>query len=245
MNEGRRNYAIVTLAYWADTVADGALRMLVLFHFYQLGFGPMQVASLFLCYELFGVLTNLAGGMLASRFGLKSTLFMGLGAQLLALSMLAFLPASLLTVGWVMASQALSGIAKDLTKMSSKSAVKLVAGEAEGRLYRWVALLTGSKNALKGVGFFVGGWLLSWVGFQAAVGVLMVGVGGALVMAAVPLPAAAYSVKTILQSIQSLLADPNVDSPLNAHAAKLWGVNDAEYRALVQKAYNGPKPAAA
>lgn len=185
MNEGRRNYAIVTLAYWADTVADGALRMLVLFHFYQLGFGPMQVASLFLFYELFGVLTNLAGGMLASRFGLKSTLFMGLGAQLLALSMLAFLPASLLTVGWVMASQALSGIAKDLTKMSSKSAVKLVAGEAEGRLYRWVALLTGSKNALKGVGFFVGGWLLSWVGFQAAVGVLMVGVGGALLMAAV------------------------------------------------------------
>jgi MFS family permease len=181
----RRNYAIVTLAYWADTLADGAIRMLVLFHFYQLGYGAMQVASLFLFYELFGVVTNLAGGMLASRFGLKSTLFMGLGTQMVALSLLAFLPATLLTVAWVMVSQALSGIAKDLTKMSSKSAVKLVAGDGEGRLYRWVALLTGSKNALKGVGFFLGGLLLSTVGFQKAVGVLMVVVGIALLVAAV------------------------------------------------------------
>jgi hypothetical protein len=104
----RRNYAIVTLAYWADTLADGAIRMLVLFHFYQLGYGAMQVASLFLFYELFGVVTNLAGGMLASRFGLKSTLFMGLGTQMVALSLLAFLPATLLTVAWVMVSNALS-----------------------------------------------------------------------------------------------------------------------------------------
>lgn len=181
----RRNYAIVTMAYWADTLADGAIRMLVLFHFYQLGYGAMQVASLFLFYELFGVVTNLAGGMLASRFGLKSTLFMGLGTQMVALSLLAFLPATLLTVAWVMVSQALSGIAKDLTKMSSKSAVKLVAGDGKGRLYRWVALLTGSKNALKGVGFFLGGLLLSTVGFQMAVGVLMMVVGIALLVAAV------------------------------------------------------------
>ena len=179
-----RNYAIVTLAYWADTLADGAIRMLVLFYFYQLGYSAFQVASLFLFYELFGVITNLCGGYLASRFGLKSTLFMGLGTQLAALSMLALMPPGLLTVGYVMVSQALSGIAKDLTKMSSKSAVKLVAGDGEGRLYRWVALLTGSKNALKGVGFFVGSLLLSWLGFQASVWIIAAVVGLALIVAA-------------------------------------------------------------
>ena len=180
-----RNYAIVTLAYWADTLADGATRTLVLFYFYQLGYNALQVASLFLFYEIFGVLTNLYGGWLASRFGLKSTLFMGLGTQLAALAMLALMPPAGLTVVWVMVSQALSGIAKDLTKMSSKSAVKLVAGDNEGRLYRWVALLTGSKNALKGVGFFLGGLLLSWIGFQPAVWTLMALVAVALVVAAV------------------------------------------------------------
>lgn len=180
-----RNYAIVTLAYWADTLADGATRTLVLFYFYQLGYNALQVASLFLFYEIFGILTNLCGGWLASRFGLKSTLFMGLGTQLTALAMLALMPPGGLTVVWVMASQALSGIAKDLTKMSSKSAVKLVAGDNEGRLYHWVALLTGSKNALKGVGFFLGGLLLSWIGFQPAVWTLMALVAVALLVAAV------------------------------------------------------------
>src|SRR6266436_8163184 len=164
-----RNYALVTLAYWCDTLADGAIRTLVLFYFYKLGYSALQVASLFLFYEIFGIITNFCGGYLGSRFGLKTTLFMGLGTQLLALSMLALMPPSALTVFYVMGSQALSGIAKDLTKMSSKSAVKLVAGESEGRLYRWVALLTGSKNALKGVGFFTGSLLLSLIGFRAAV----------------------------------------------------------------------------
>jgi MFS family permease len=180
-----RNYAVVTLAYWADTLADGAIRMLVLFYFYQLGYNAFQVASLFLFYELFGVITNLCGGYLASRFGLKSTLFIGLGTQLVALGMLALMPPALLTVAYVMASQALSGIAKDLTKMSSKSAVKLVAGDGEGRLYRWVALLTGSKNALKGVGFFLGSVLLSWIGFQSSVWIIAAVVAVALLVAAI------------------------------------------------------------
>jgi len=182
-----RNYTIVTLAYWADTLADGAIRMLVLFYFYQLGFTAFEVASLFLFYELFGIITNLCGGYLASRFGLKSTLYMGLSTQIVALLMLALMPPGLLTVAYVMASQALSGIAKDLTKMSSKSAVKLVAGEGEGRLYRWVALLTGSKSALKGVGFFVGSVLLSWIGFQSSVWVIAAVVGLALIVAAMTL----------------------------------------------------------
>lgn len=184
LDPGARNYAIVTLAYWADTLADGAIRMLVLFYFHQMGYGALQVASLFLFYETFGIFTNLCGGYVASRFGLKCTLFMGLGTQVAALAMLALMPAGLLTVGYVMVSQALSGIAKDLTKMSSKSAVKLIAGENDGRLYRWVALLTGSKNALKGVGFFLGGLLLSLVGFQASVGFILAAVAAALTAAA-------------------------------------------------------------
>ncbi|MFQ3661016.1 MAG: organoarsenical effux MFS transporter ArsJ [Chloroflexaceae bacterium] len=175
----RRNYVLVTLAYWADTLTDGAIRMLVLFYFYQLGYTPFQVASLFLFYEVFGVITNLFGGYLGARFGLKTTLFMGLGTQLVALSLLAFAPPSLLVVPYVMLAQALSGIAKDLTKMSSKSAVKLVAGESQGQLYRWVSVLTGSKNAIKGLGFFVGALLLTLVGFQNALMIL-----GALVLAA-------------------------------------------------------------
>ncbi|NTU78242.1 MAG: organoarsenical effux MFS transporter ArsJ [Chloroflexales bacterium] len=174
-----RNYMLVTGAYWADTLTDGAIRMLVLFYFYQLGYTPFQVASLFLFYELFGVVTNLFGGYLGARFGLKTTLFMGLGTQLVALSLLAFAPPSLLVVPYVMLAQALSGIAKDLTKMSSKSAVKLVAGETQGQLYKWVSILTGSKNAIKGVGFFLGALLLTLVGFQPALMLL-----GALVLAA-------------------------------------------------------------
>ena len=175
-----RNYAVVTGAYWADTIADGAIRVLVLFYFYELGYSPLAVASLFVFYEIFGIATNLVGGYVAARLGLKTTLVAGLGTQMAALAMLAVVPESWLVVAYVMVAQALSGIAKDLTKMSSKSAVKLVVPQDEpGALYKWVAVLTGSKNALKGVGFFVGGLLLSTVGFQTALLAL-----AALVMAA-------------------------------------------------------------
>ena len=178
-----RNYAIVTGAYWADTLTDGALRVLVLFYFYDLGYSPFQVAMLFLFYEIFGIVTNLVGGFLAARFGLKATLVGGLATQLVALSMLALVPASWLVVPYVMAAQALSGIAKDLTKMSSKSAVKLVVPtDASDTLFRWVAMLTGSKNALKGVGFFLGGLLLTVIGFRSALFVLAALVGTALVV---------------------------------------------------------------
>jgi predicted MFS family arabinose efflux permease len=164
-----RNYILVTAAYWADTVADGASRILVLFFFYQLGYSPFELATIFVFYEVFGILTNLTGGFIAARVGLKATLFAGLGIQVVALSALGLVPETWLVVPLVMASQALSGIAKDLTKMSSKSAVKLVVpDDSESALFRWVAILTGSKNALKGVGFFVGGLLLTVVGFQTA-----------------------------------------------------------------------------
>jgi MFS family permease len=179
------NYALVTGAYWADTLTDGALRMLVLLYFHERGYSAIQVSMLFLFYEVFGIVTNLVGGWLAARLGLKATLFAGLGTQLVALSLLTA-DAAWLTVPYVMVAQALSGIAKDLTKMSSKSAVKLlVPDDAHSTLFTYVAILTGSKNALKGVGFFVGGLLLSLFAFRVSVVILAALVATALVTTAV------------------------------------------------------------
>ena len=164
-----RQYMVVTGNYWAFTLTDGALRMLVVLYFYGLGYRPLEIAMLFIFYEIFGVITNLIGGWLGARLGLNRTMNIGLFMQVAALGML-LVPASLLTVPWVMAAQALSGIAKDLNKMSAKSSIKLlVPSVAQGQLYKWVAILTGSKNALKGAGFFLGGALLSLVGFKRAV----------------------------------------------------------------------------
>ncbi len=164
-----RQYLVVTGNYWAFTLTDGALRMLVVLHFHGLGYSPLEIALLFLFYEIFGVLTNLVGGWLGAQWGLNRTMHIGLALQVVALSML-LVPAAWLTVPWVMAAQALSGIAKDLNKMSAKSSIKLLLpADARGTLYTWVAVLTGSKNALKGVGFFLGGGLLMWLGFAGAV----------------------------------------------------------------------------
>ena len=162
-------YLLVTGNYWAFTLTDGALRMLVVLHFHQLGYSPLEVAMLFLFYEIFGVVTNLIGGWLGARIGLNTTMNAGLLMQVVALSML-LVPDRYLVVAWVMAAQALSGIAKDLNKMSAKSAIRLlVPREAAGTLYKWVAILTGSKNALKGAGFFLGGVLLATWGFRGAI----------------------------------------------------------------------------
>ncbi|WP_287797497.1 organoarsenical effux MFS transporter ArsJ [Idiomarina sp.] len=164
-----RQYLIVAGNYWAFTLTDGALRMLVVLHFHQLGYSALEVAMLFLFYEFFGIVTNLFGGWLGARWGLNRTMNIGLGIQIVALAML-LVPGSMLTVIWVMAAQALSGIAKDLNKMSAKSTIKLlVPDDKQGQLYKWVAILTGSKNTLKGVGFFLGGLLLTLIGFQGAV----------------------------------------------------------------------------
>lgn len=164
-----RQYGTVTASYWLFTITDGALRMLVVLHFYNLGYNPLQIAFLFLFYEAFGVVTNLFGGYIGARTGLNRLMNAGLLLQIVALSMLT-VHESLLGVVWVMAAQALSGIAKDLNKMSAKSAIKsLVPDNAQSTLFKWVALLTGSKNTLKGVGFFVGAALLSAVGFRYAI----------------------------------------------------------------------------
>jgi MFS family permease len=167
-----RAYTAVTAAYWAFMLSDGALRMLVLLHFNGLGFSPVQLAWLFLLYEIAGMATNLGAGWLAARFGLAATLYAGLALQIGALVALAQLDPTwsiAASVTFVMAVQGVSGVAKDLAKMSSKSAVKLLAPSDNGGLFRWVAVLTGSKNAVKGAGFFLGAALLGLAGFQAAI----------------------------------------------------------------------------
>jgi len=192
MPEGLRNYLLITGGYWAFTLTDGAIRMLVVLYFHQLGYSPFEVAMLFLFYEFFGIVTNLVGGWLGARIGLNLTMHIGMGLQVVALLMLA-VPESWLSVVYVMLAQALSGIAKDLNKMSAKAGVKTLvpqSHEAGGnsRLFRWVAMLTGSKNALKGVGFFLGAVLLEFVGFQDALLILAGGLLLVLVITAILLP---------------------------------------------------------
>ncbi|MGB7417479.1 MAG: organoarsenical effux MFS transporter ArsJ [Thermosynechococcaceae cyanobacterium] len=173
---GVRNYALVTAAYWGFTITDGALRMLVLLYFHTLGYTPLEVAMLFLFYEIFGIVTNLFGGWIGSQFGVKLTLYGGIALQIGALLMLTPVNESwaiALAVPYVMVAQAFSGMAKDLTKMSSKSAIRLVIPqEAQASLFKWVAILTGSKNALKGVGFFLGSVLLGIFGYANALLIL-------------------------------------------------------------------------
>ena len=175
MNQGNasaaRNYGIVTSAYWGFTLTDGALRMLVLLHFYRLGYSPFTLAFLFLLYEAAGVLANLIGGWLATRYGITRMLTVGLSTQILGFLLLSFLSpdwTAAMSVAWVVGAQGVCGVAKDLTKTASKSAIKITADQISGQLFKWVAWFTGSKNAMKGVGFFLGGFLLDWLGFRAS-----------------------------------------------------------------------------
>lgn len=166
-----QQYGLVTANYWAFTLTDGALRMLVLLYFYQLGYSPLEVAMMFVFYEFFGMVTNLLGGWLGAKLGLNVTMNLGLALQVVALGLLA-VPETNLSVAYVMFAQGLSGVAKDLNKMSAKSAIKSLATQSSNQLYVWVSVLTGSKNALKGVGFFLGASLLAWLGFRDALMVL-------------------------------------------------------------------------
>lgn len=229
MNVDIRNYTLVTAAYWAFTLTDGALRMLVLLHFHGLGYSPFEIALLFLFYEFFGIVTNLVGGWIASRLGLKVTLFAGLALQIVALSVLSqFDPAWEVWrgVAFVMGAQALSGIAKDLTKMSSKSAVKVVVPEGEHvRLFKWVAVLTGSKNALKGLGFFMGGVLLAGVGFTGALLAMAMGLVLVLLAAVVSLPRDMGKAKSKVKFTAILSKSRNINY-LSAARFFLFGSRD-------------------
>jgi len=187
---GLRHYAVVTSAYWGFTLTDGALRMLVLLHFYRLGYSPFTLAFLFLLYEFAGIIANLIGGWLATRFGITRMLTVGLITQICGFLLLSALSPDwsvALSVAWVVLAQGVCGVAKDLTKTASKSAIKITSGEASGRLFHWVAWFTGSKNAMKGIGFFLGGFMLDQMGFRGALwsmagllGLILIGVVASL-----------------------------------------------------------------
>lgn len=179
MNQAERNYAIVTASYWGFTLTDGALRMLVLLHFYKLGYSPFTLAFLFLLYEAAGVLANLIGGWLATRYGIARMLSVGLVTQIIGFTLLSLLNPDwtvAMSVAWVVLAQGVCGVAKDLTKTASKSAIKVTQAQAKeqgaGQLFKWVAWFTGSKNAMKGVGFFLGGLMLQVLGFQGSLWVM-------------------------------------------------------------------------
>jgi predicted MFS family arabinose efflux permease len=171
MTAGTRHYLIVTASYWGFTLVDGALRMLVLFHFFQLGYSPFTLAFLFLLYEFAGIVANLSGGWFATHYGIPRMLAVGQGLQVAGLVMLSTLdPGWTLaeSVAWVVVAQGIAGLAKDFTKTASKSAIKATSADGSGQLFKWVAWFTGSKNAMKGIGFFFGGLLLDVLGFRGA-----------------------------------------------------------------------------
>ena len=226
---GLRNYAIVTAAYWAFTLTDGALRLLVLLHFHELGYSPVQLAFLFVLYEFFGIVTNLVGGWLASRTGLRLTLVLGLALQVVALVLLAMLNRAWtlrISVAYVMGCQALSGIAKDLTKMSAKSAVKVLVPKGDDTgLFKWVAILTGSKNALKGAGFFLGGFLLSTLGFRGALAAMAGGVLLVLTCVLLALPGNIGQAKA-KQPFKGVLSNSRGINRLSAARLALFAARD-------------------
>ncbi len=226
MDTGLRNYLIVTGGYWAFTLTDGAIRMLVVLYFHLLGYSPFEVAMLFLFYEFFGIVTNLVGGWLGSRIGLNLTMHIGMGLQVFALSML-MVPDAWLSVAYVMLAQALSGIAKDLNKMSAKASVKtlLPDGDNESRLFKWIAVLTGSKNTLKGIGFFLGALLLELFEFRGALGILSAGLLLVLLLSIVLLPAGLGKAKNKAKFSQVFSTSPAVNI-LSAARFFLFGARD-------------------
>lgn len=223
-----KDYALVTAAYWGFTLTDGALRMLVLLYFHTMGYSPLEVATLFLFYEIFGIVTNLLGGWLGSRFGVKLTLYGGIALQIVALLMLTPVNATwslALAVPYVMVAQALSGMAKDLTKMSSKSAIRLVIPkDAQSSLFKWVAILTGSKNALKGVGFFLGSLLLGTLGYVNALLLMAAGLF-LILLSGYGLPSGMGKVKAKVAFRQLFSKSPAINT-LSAARFFLFGARD-------------------
>jgi predicted MFS family arabinose efflux permease len=225
---GARNYGIVTAAYWGFTLTDGALRMLVLLHFYRLGYSPFTLAFLFLLYEAAGVLANLIGGWLAAKFGITRMLSVGLSTQIIGFLLLSMLSpdwAAGLSVAWVVLAQGVCGVAKDLTKTASKSAIKITAGEASGQLFKWVAWFTGSKNAMKGVGFFLGGLLLDLLGFRGALWAMAAMLAVVLIAVLVSLPPMMGKSRAS-KSARELFAKNRAINLLAAARVVLFGARD-------------------
>ncbi|WP_375461102.1 organoarsenical effux MFS transporter ArsJ [uncultured Enterovirga sp.] len=233
MTAGQRNYAIVTAAYWGFTLTDGALRMLVLLHFFNLGYSPFTLAFLFLLYEAAGVVANVIGGWLAARFGITRMLAVGLATQIVGFLLLSAMSpdwTAILSVAWVVSAQGICGVAKDLTKTACKSAIKVAEAEArgedgEGRLFRWVAWFTGSKNAMKGVGFFLGGLLLQTLGFRYGLWAMAAALGVVLVAALASLPPHMGRAKAS-RSARELLGKSRGVNLLSGARVALFGARD-------------------
>ena len=228
LSHNQFSYLVVTASYWTFMLSDGALRMLVLLHFHQNGFSPIQLAYLFLFYELAGIFTNLTAGWLASKFGLKFTLTSGLIIQILSLYLLSQLNQNWsqgFSVFYVLIVQGLSGVAKDLTKMSSKSAVKLLAPENNMSLFRWVAVLTGSKNTIKGLGFLVGSILLATLGFYRSLIFMTVVVSFVLILALVLLKNDLFNIKKDVKFSDVFSKSRNINF-LSAARVFLFGSRD-------------------
>lgn len=228
LSHNQFSYLVVTASYWTFMLSDGALRMLVLLHFHQNGFSPIQLAYLFLFYELAGIFTNLTAGWLASKFGLKFTLISGLIIQILSLYLLSQLNQNWsqgFSVFYVLIVQGLSGVAKDLTKMSSKSAVKLLAPENNMSLFRWVAVLTGSKNTIKGLGFLVGSILLATLGFYKSLIFMTVIVSFILILALVLLKNDLFNIKKDVKFSDVFSKSRNINF-LSAARVFLFGSRD-------------------
>ena len=223
-----RNYAVVTASYWGFTLTDGALRMLVLLHFYSLGYTPFMLAFLFLLYEAAGIFANLGGGWLAARFGIPRMLMTGLMLQIAGLLLLSGLdPAwgAALSVTWVVAAQGIAGVAKDITKTASKSAIKATSEGGSGQLFKWVAWFTGSKNAMKGFGFFVGGLLLETVGFRGALWLMAIALAAVLLGIALSLPRTLGKAKAS-KSFRELFAKTRAINLMAAARVFLFGSRD-------------------
>jgi predicted MFS family arabinose efflux permease len=223
-----RNYIIVTASYWGFTLTDGALRMLVLLHFFQLGYTPFTLAFLFLLYEAAGIAANLGGGWLAARFGIPRMLAVGQILQIAGLIMLSMLDpgwTAAVSVAWVVAAQGIAGVAKDVTKTASKSAIKATAGEGSGQLFHWVAWFTGSKNAMKGIGFFVGGLLLEVAGFRFALW-LMAGLLAVILVVGLSLLPHALGKANSSKSIKELFGKSRGVNLLAAARIFMFGARD-------------------
>jgi MFS family permease len=228
MGASARDYLVVTASYWGFTLVDGALRMLVLLHFFKLGYSPFVLALLFLLYESAGIVANLAGGWLAVRFGIPRMLMAGQALQIAGLVMLSALDPSwtaAASVAWVVAAQGIAGLAKDFTKTASKSAIKATAGDGAGRLFKWVAWFTGSKNAMKGLGFFVGGLLLDLVGFRNALW-LMAGLLGIVLFAGLALLPRDLGKAKASKSVRELFAKSAGVNLLAAARIFMFGARD-------------------
>ena len=223
-----RNYLIVTASYWGFTLVDGALRMLILFHFFQLGYTPFTLAFLFLLYETAGIGANLAGGYFASRFGIPRMLAIGQVLQIAGLLMLSALDpgwGAVASVAWVVVAQGIAGVAKDLTKTASKSAIKATSAEGSGQLFRWVAWFTGSKNAMKGIGFFVGGLLLDLVGFRHSLWLMAALLGIVFVAGLLLLPRQLGKAKSS-KTMRELFAKSRAINLLAAARVFMFGARD-------------------